>query len=377
MTMSTFRLGWKIFVRVLLGLMLAFTLTGSSDCSTSQKDADGDGFSPVMGDCDDGDWFTKPGAGELCDGKDNNCDGVTEEYYVMYRDGDLDSHGDMNHPAYYCEDENLSQHPESDPPYSSYHYVNLNGLGIEWFDCDDRDPHVNPHAKEVCDGKDQNCNGVPDDGGFMGSDFYCPADSCLSILNDQPQAPSGDYWIQIAGASSPLLFTCDQETDGGGWTELLYDNSDPIDARWLHYATEEIPLYGKAQAFESYSGPTTRMNSITLISVSATEVRFQADILVGGDSDLCQDDQVGFILSANGVGTAAGYQKECELPEYVGTYNHEPTNGVVVYRLSVQRTLAVPLASGDHLNYLVECSTNGATAQGHACTTSNHWVMVR
>jgi hypothetical protein len=38
-------------------------------------DFDGDGVSPPPLDCDDSDPFTYPGAPELCDGLDNDCDG--------------------------------------------------------------------------------------------------------------------------------------------------------------------------------------------------------------------------------------------------------------------------------------------------------------
>ena len=39
-----------------------------------QVDLDGDGFGSDAGDCDDSDPSTYPGAPEICDGVDNNCD---------------------------------------------------------------------------------------------------------------------------------------------------------------------------------------------------------------------------------------------------------------------------------------------------------------
>ncbi|HUT22218.1 MAG TPA: MopE-related protein [Candidatus Bipolaricaulota bacterium] len=47
-------------------------------------DQDGDGYSPFAGDCDDGNDSLFPGAQELCDGIDNNCDGETDEDFAEY-----------------------------------------------------------------------------------------------------------------------------------------------------------------------------------------------------------------------------------------------------------------------------------------------------
>lgn len=42
-------------------------------------DADGDGWSVSCGDCDDNDPMVYPGAMEIMDGKDNDCDGMVDE----------------------------------------------------------------------------------------------------------------------------------------------------------------------------------------------------------------------------------------------------------------------------------------------------------
>jgi hypothetical protein len=42
-------------------------------------DADGDGYSPWCGDCDDLDPDVHPGAPETCDGVDDDCDGLVDE----------------------------------------------------------------------------------------------------------------------------------------------------------------------------------------------------------------------------------------------------------------------------------------------------------
>lgn len=45
------------------------------------------------------------------------------------------------------------------------------------WDCNDRDPAINPQEKEVCDGKDNDCNGDVDDGVL--NTYYLDADSDL------------------------------------------------------------------------------------------------------------------------------------------------------------------------------------------------------
>ena len=51
----------------------------SSACTGDKVDCDGDGFDPQQGDCDDADPTTHPGATELCDATDNDCDGHQDD----------------------------------------------------------------------------------------------------------------------------------------------------------------------------------------------------------------------------------------------------------------------------------------------------------
>ncbi len=103
-----------------------------NDCDGSpaadEDDADGDGFRSCGGDCDDGDASAYPGAAEVCDGiPDNDCDGVDDPQDV---DGDGDGYASCEGD---CDD--------TDP---QLHLDDADGDGATPCDgdCDDTDPAV-------------------------------------------------------------------------------------------------------------------------------------------------------------------------------------------------------------------------------------------
>ena len=118
-------------------------------------DHDGDGYNDGAcggSDCDDTDPNVYPSADEVCDGKDNDCDGIVPE-------DEVDEDGD--------------------------------GWMICEGDCDDTDPDTYPGAVELCDLKDNNCNGLVDDNYTdADSDGYLICQDCDDLNpNVNPGAP--------------------------------------------------------------------------------------------------------------------------------------------------------------------------------------------
>ena len=123
------------------------------------------GYVSVGGDCDDTTATRSPAASEMCDGEDvdEDCDGAAEDaddsatgQSTFYMDADADGYGGTATGSY-C-----------DAP---------SGYTLTSTDCDDADGVINPGATEVCNGVDDNCDGLTDDASAAGqSTWYLDGD---------------------------------------------------------------------------------------------------------------------------------------------------------------------------------------------------------
>jgi hypothetical protein len=109
-----------------------------------------DGYGEAAGDCDDNDPKIHPGSKEVCNRRDDNCDGKTDEgleSVVLYPDSDGDGWGRRTTPEMVMMGCGMAK-----------------GWGIEGNDCDDNDKAVFPDAPEICNLKDDDCDGRVDEG---------------------------------------------------------------------------------------------------------------------------------------------------------------------------------------------------------------------
>jgi hypothetical protein len=159
------------------------------------------------GDCDDDNSAINPAALEECDGVDNDCDGQTDEGVTLtyYHDEDGDGYGDPSNPSEQCylegnlvddntdcDDNNFEINPITDwyrdidgdgfsdggmvtqcERPSGFYYANE--LYQTDGDCDDNNSEINPAASEECDGVDNDCDGLIDEG--LLTIFYVDSDN--------------------------------------------------------------------------------------------------------------------------------------------------------------------------------------------------------
>jgi subtilisin-like proprotein convertase family protein len=174
---------------------------------TWHPDSDSDGYgspagliflscSPIQGyinnalDCDDANAAVYPGATEVCNGMDDDCDGQTDEGLLsaFYADADGDGFGAYFNPVLAC----------SAPPG----YVANNG------DCDDNNPAI-PSYPEICNGLDDDCNGFAEaplntwTGNGDGIDWTDPfnwSDVMVPLACQDIVIPAGNIVLIPAGA---------------------------------------------------------------------------------------------------------------------------------------------------------------------------------
>ncbi len=242
-------------------------------------DADGDGVGQmtpteacdepdshveVGGDCDDTDPTTYPGAPEMCDGTDNDCNGTVDDSpdaTEWFADNDGDSFGagqpstSCDQPSGMaandedCDDDAADVHPGAvETPYDGVDQDcdgadldDVDGDGSPYpDDCDDSDETRSPAFHELCsDEIDNNCSGVVDDdcqyfGGVVAADsaavvygeretVACCGSAAGTTLHSADFDGDGSVdlamWSESEGTEFKVMsgpFTGESDTSGAG-----------------------------------------------------------------------------------------------------------------------------------------------------------------
>lgn len=126
-----------------------------------------DGFVPNGNDCDDTEATVFPGATELCDGLDNDCNEIVDDGndLIVYQDADGDGFGTPGVMSSACT--------------AGDDYVE------NYLDCNDQNNTINPDADEICDNLDNNCDGLIDNEALDAPEWYQDADGDGYGNNDE------------------------------------------------------------------------------------------------------------------------------------------------------------------------------------------------
>jgi hypothetical protein len=120
-------------------------------------DADGDGY--TADDCDDTNPAVNPGASEVCDAIDDDCDGRVDvdatDAVRWFADDDGDGYGNAQASHLGCDGAGLVDNGD---------------------DCDDHDAAVHPDADETCNRTDDDCDGRTDEDPVDGRTWYADGD---------------------------------------------------------------------------------------------------------------------------------------------------------------------------------------------------------
>ena len=255
-------------------------------------DEDNDGFF-YFEDCDDVNPAVYPNAPELCDNIDNNCNGMVDDgipFYTYYLDADSDGYGDLNNTMETC---------FTDPPtgfvtnsldcndgaseispdgieicdgidndcngliddgllqFTYYEDVDGDGFGnvnvttttcfetppagfvMDFTDCNDNVIEVNPIAPELCDGLDNNCNGLVDEDLPLFT-YYKDGDS--DNFGDASQT------IETCYNTPPTGFVTNN-TDCDDTNNLIYPSANDIPDNGIDEDCSGIDLFEEKKIF--------------------------------------------------------------------------------------------------------------------------------
>jgi hypothetical protein len=266
-------------------------------------DADGYGAGDVVESCDPGPEFVAnaddcddlnpaifPGAEEVCNELDDNCDAVIDEGVTLdfYADVDGDSYGDEGSITAAC--------------------TVPSGHSDRAGDCDDTNEGVNPAATELCNGFDDNCDGVVDEDSAADAEtFFRDADT------DGYGDPSATY------------AACEQPSGYVDNDEDCDDTSSDVNPDTVWYLDYDGDSFGNSAWTDTDClQPNGYVADATDCDDTNADIWPGADEYCNGDDDDCdgttdEDDALDVLTwyedaDSDGYGNASVSDDECDQP---------------------------------------------------------------
>ncbi len=296
---------------------------GYGDSGTAVQDCDGlNHFVNNSADCNDAEITVFPGAPELCNSTDDDCDGEVDEeptdgttYYI---DADGDGAGSAAEGA---ETVVACERP-----------------GFEWIpghtDCDDTSADVNSGADELCDGVDNDCDGDVDENALDASTWFgdtdldgygdmygwavAPVRSCDQPSGYIADGTDCDDWMADVNPGATEVcdwtdndcdgFADDDDPDGVDGTSSWYIDSDGDYAGDENGTPIEACEYG---AYMSSGGWNVTVDHSDCDDSSAAIPGHDPD---GDGYDMCNGecDDRNWRVNPDATETSNGYDDDCD-----------------------------------------------------------------
>jgi len=234
-----------------------------------------DGFVADATDCDDVVFAVHPQAIEICNVRDDDCDGLVDDLdpdvdwttgTVFYLDTDNDGFGVLSEPLQRC------AIPE--------------GYATESTDCNDEDIRIHPQAVEVCDDIDNDCDALSTEGGLISAIIAGGERSNITMNQIYTSAQSQEIFFCTGSHSVSIQSSADLELTGIGAVSLQPLLGSVLSQNGGNLRIENVEIEGSLSFQES----TVTLNEMELSLGGNTGLLIEGGSVSGNDIEITDSE---------------------------------------------------------------------------------------